>query len=77
VVLAAESDRATAIDAARDARASGLDAGVMSPEPYGFGTGLWIVYSGQFATAGAAAKQADRLAARYPGAHVELVQSSQ
>jgi hypothetical protein len=77
VVLAAESRRATAIDAAREARTSGLDAGVMPSEPYGFGAGLWIVYSGQFATAGAAARQADKLAARYPGAHAELVQSSQ
>jgi hypothetical protein len=77
VVLAAERRRDTAIDAARQARATGVDAGVMPSEPYGLGTDLWIVYSGQFATADGAARHEEELAARYPAARVELVQSSQ
>ena len=46
-------------------------------DPYDLGTGLWIVYSGQFTTPEGAQRQAGQLAGRYPGAYPQLIQSSQ
>ena len=81
VVIAGAPDRAAALTAARRARRGGLDAGIMDAARHGLagrgGAGAWLVYSGTFAGRGAALKYAKRLAARYDGARVELVQSSQ
>jgi DNA-directed RNA polymerase subunit RPC12/RpoP len=77
VVLVTSSDRPAALNVARQARSSGLEAGMMPSDPYDLGTGLWIVYSGRFTTREGAQRQAAQLADRYPGAYPQLVQSSQ
>jgi hypothetical protein len=77
VVLVTSSDHAAALDVAKKARASGLEAGLMRSEPYDLGTGLWIVFSGQFTTRDGAARQAAQLSDRYPGAYPQRVQRSQ
>jgi zinc-ribbon domain/SPOR domain len=77
VVLVTSSDRAAALNVAREARGSGLEAGMLPSDPYDLGTGLWIVYSGQFTTRQGAQRQASQLARRYPGAYPQLIQSSQ
>jgi len=77
VVLVTSSDRAAALNVAKQARASGLEAGLIRSDPYDLGTGLWIVYSGQFTTPEGAQRQAAQLAERYPGAYPQLIQSSQ
>jgi hypothetical protein len=77
VVLVTSSDRAAALNVAREARKSGLEAGMLPSDPYDLGTGLWIVYSGQFTTREGAQRQASQLADRYPGAYPQLIQSSQ
>lgn len=77
VVLVSSSDRAAALNVAKQARASGLEAGLIRSDPYNLGTGLWIVYSGQFTTPEGAERQAAQLADRYPGAYPQRVQRSQ
>ena len=77
VVLVTSSDRPAALNVAREARRSGLEAGLLPSDPYNLGTGLWIVYSGQFTTRQGAARQARQLAGRYPGAYPQLIQRSQ
>ena len=77
VVLVTSSDRAAALNVAREARGTGLEAGLFRSDPYNLGTGLWIVYSGQFTTREGAQRQAAQLADRYPGAYPQLVQKSQ
>jgi hypothetical protein len=77
VVLVTSSDRAAALNVAKQARATGLEAGLMPSDPYDLGSGLWIVYSGRFTTPQGAQAQAAQLAGRYPGAYPQLVQSSQ
>ncbi len=77
VVLVTSSDRPAALNVARQARSSGLEAGMMPSDPYDLGSGLWIVYSGRFTTPEGAQRQAAQLADRYPGAYPQLVQSSQ
>jgi hypothetical protein len=77
VVLVTSSDRAAALNVAKEARATGLEAGLMPSDPFDLGTGLWIVYSGRFTTPEGAQRQAAQLAGRYPGAYPQLVQSSQ
>lgn len=77
VVLVTSSDRAAALNVAKEARASGLEAGLIPSDPYNLGTGLWIVYSGRFTTREGAQAQAGQLADRYPGAYPQRVQSSQ
>jgi zinc-ribbon domain len=77
VVLVTSSDRAAALNVAKEARATGLEAGLMRSDPYDLGSGLWIVYSGQFTTPEGAQRQAGQLAERYPGAYPQLIQSSQ
>jgi len=77
VVLVTSSDRAAALNVAKEARSKGLEAGMFPSDPYNLGSGLWIVYSGRFSTREGAQAQASQLAGRYPGAYPELVQSSQ
>ena len=77
VVLVTSSDRAAALNVAKEARSTGLEAGLMRSDPYDLGTGLWIVYTGRFTTPEGAQRQASQLADRYPGAYPQLVQSSQ
>jgi hypothetical protein len=77
VVLVTSGDRASAMNAAKEARASGLEAGLLRSDPYDLGTGLWIVFSGQFTTPEGAERQAAQLAGRYPGAYPQLVQRVQ
>jgi hypothetical protein len=77
VVLVTSSDRAAALNVAKKARSSGLEAGLMRSEPYDLGTGLWIVFSGQFTTPEGAERQAAQLSDRYPGAYPQRVQRSQ
>jgi hypothetical protein len=77
VVLVTSSDRGAALNVAKEARATGLEAGLMRSDPYDLGSGLWIVYSGQFTTPEGAQRQAAQLAERYPGAYPQLIQSSQ
>ena len=77
VVLVTSSDRAAALGVAKEARASGLEAGMMRSEPYDLGSGLWIVFSGQFTTPEGAERQAGQLSERYPGAYPQRIQMSQ
>jgi hypothetical protein len=77
VVLVTSSDRPAALNVAREALKSGLEAGLMPSDPYNLGTGLWIVYSGRFTTREGAQRQASQLARRYPGAYPQLIQSAQ
>jgi DNA-directed RNA polymerase subunit RPC12/RpoP len=77
VVLVTSSDRAAALNVAKEARGTGLEAGLMRSDPYDLGTGLWIVFSGRFTTREGAQRQAAQLADRYPGAYPQLVQKSQ
>jgi hypothetical protein len=77
VVLTSSPGRADALSTARAARSSGLDAGILQSGPHGLGAGRWIVWSGHFASRAGAVRQAGKLAARYPDARAELVQSSQ
>jgi hypothetical protein len=77
VVLVTSSDRAAALNVAKEARGTGLEAGLIRSDPYDLGTGLWIVYSGRFTTREGAQAQAAQLADRYPGAYPQLVQRSQ
>ena len=77
VVLVTSGDRASALNAAKEARASGLEAGLLRSDPYDLGTGLWIVFSGQFTTPEGAERQATQLGDRYPGAYPQLVQRVQ
>jgi zinc ribbon protein/sporulation related protein len=77
VVLVTSSDHAAALRVAKDARASGLEAGLIRSEPYDLGTGLWIVFTGRFTTPEGAQRQAAQLAERYPGAYPQRVQRSQ
>jgi DNA-directed RNA polymerase subunit RPC12/RpoP len=77
VVLVTSSDRAAALNVAKEARGTGLEAGLISSDPYNLGSGLWIVYSGRFTTREGAQRQAAQLADRYPGAYPQLIQKSQ
>ncbi len=77
VVLVSSSDGPAARDVAREARSSGLEAGLFRSDPYDLGTGLYIVYSGRFDTFEGAARQAAGLQERYPGAYPQLVQRGQ
>jgi hypothetical protein len=77
VLLVSSSDRAAALDVAKQARASGLEAGLIRSDPYDLGTGMWIVFSGRFTTPDGAQRQAAQLAERYPGAYAQRVQRSQ
>ena len=77
VVLVTSSDHAAALNVAKQARSTGLEAGLIRSEPFDLGSGLWIVYSGQFTTPEGAERQAAQLAERYPGAYPQRVQRSQ
>ena len=77
VVLVTSSDRAAALKVAKEARGTGLEAGLLRSDPYDLGSGLWIVFSGRFTTPEGAQAQAAQLAERYPGAYPQLVQRSQ
>ena len=68
VVLVTSSDHAAALNVAKEARSTGLEAGLIRSDPYDLGSGLWIVYSGRFTTREGAQRQAAQLADRYPGA---------
>jgi len=83
VLIGTAPDRAAAVSAAKDARRAGLDAGVLEAARHGLarrarsGQAKWLVYVGTFAERGSARDLAKRLGVRYPGASVEMVQSSQ
>ena len=77
VVLVTSSDHAAALNVAKEARSTGLEAGLIRSDPYDLGSGLWIVFSGRFTTREGAQRQAAQLAERYPGAYPQLVQRSQ
>jgi hypothetical protein len=81
VVIAGRPDRAAALAVAREARRAGLDAGILEAAPHGLGgrggSGVWLAYTGTFASRTGAQQLAADLAVRYPGSRVELVQSSQ
>jgi hypothetical protein len=73
VVLVTASDESSAQATADEAKANGIDAGVLSSDDYGLGQGFWIVYSGRFDTDEEATAEADRLRAQYSGAYSQLV----
>lgn len=77
VVLVTTSDGPAARRLAREARGSGLEAGLIRSEPYNLGSGMWVVFTGRFDTFEGAARQAAGLQQRYPGAYPQLVQRSQ
>jgi hypothetical protein len=73
VVLVSSSDRPAARQVAREAAQSGLEAGLLRSDDYDLGTGLWIVFAGRFDSQASAERQANNLAARYPGAYATFV----
>jgi hypothetical protein len=77
VVLVTTSDGPAARTVAREARRTGLEAGLIRSDPYNLGTGLWIVFSGRFTTRDGAVRQAADLQDRYPGAYPQLIQRAQ
>ena len=77
VVLVTSSDGPAAHNVAREARRSGLEAGLIRSDPYNLGSGLWIVFTGRFDTREGAVRQAAGLQDRYPGAYPQLIQKSQ
>ena len=77
VVLVTTSDGPAARSLAREARRTGLEAGLIRSDPYGLGSGLWIVFTGRFDTREGAVRQAAGLQQQYPGAYPQLVQRSQ
>ena len=77
VVLVTTSDGPAARTVAREARRSGLEAGLIRSDPYNLGSGLWIVFTGRFDTREGAVRQAAGLQDRYPGAYPQLIQESQ
>lgn len=77
VVLVTSSDGPAARRVAREARGSGLEAGLIRSDPYNLGSGMWVVFTGRFDTFEGAARQAAGLQDRYPGAYPQLVQRSQ
>jgi hypothetical protein len=77
VVLVTTSDGPAARTVAREARRTGLEAGLLRSDPYNLGTGLWIVFSGRFTTRDGAVRQAADLQDRYPGAYPQLIQRAQ
>jgi hypothetical protein len=77
VVLVTSSDGPAARNVAREARRTGLEAGLIKSDPYNLGTGLWIVFTGRFDTREGAVRQAAGLQDRYPGAYPQLIQKSQ
>jgi hypothetical protein len=77
VVLVTTSDGPAARNVARQARRSGLEAGLIRSDPYNLGSGLWIVFTGRFDTREGAVRQAAGLQDRYPGAYPQLIQASQ
>jgi hypothetical protein len=77
VVLVTSSDGPAARNVAREARRSGLEAGLIRSDPYNLGSGLWIVFTGRFDTREGAVRQAAGLQDRYPGAYPQLIQKSQ
>jgi hypothetical protein len=74
-VLSTTSDRAAALALARQARRTGLEAGLLRAGDYGLGDGLWIVFSGRFDSFGGAARQAAGLAERFPGAYPQRIRA--
>jgi hypothetical protein len=76
VVLVTTSDRPAALRLARSAARSGIEAGLLRADDYNLGSDLWIVFAGRFDTRRGAARQASNLAARYPGAYVQLIRPS-
>ena len=77
VVLVTTSDGPAARNVAREARRSGLEAGLIRSDAYNLGSGLWIVFTGRFDTREGAVRQAAGLQDRYPGAYPQLIQRSQ
>ena len=77
VVLFTTSDGPAARNVAREARRSGLEAGLIRSDAYNLGSGLWIVFTGRFDTREGAVRQAAGLQDRYPGAYPQLIQRSQ
>jgi cell division septation protein DedD len=77
VVLVTTSDEPAARNVAREARRTGLEAGLIRSDPYNLGTGLWIVFTGRFDTREGAVRQAADLQDRYPGAYPQLIQRAQ
>jgi septal ring-binding cell division protein DamX len=73
VVLVTASDEPSAQAIADEAKANGLDAGVLSSDDYGLGQGFWIVYSGRYDTTDEAAAEAANLSGQYSGAYPQLV----
>jgi pyruvate/2-oxoglutarate dehydrogenase complex dihydrolipoamide acyltransferase (E2) component len=75
VVLSSMSDEASAEDFARDVEDSGVNAGVLSPEDHpALGTGVWYVFSGQYADQLEAGEAGAELALSYPGAYTQYVE---
>jgi hypothetical protein len=81
VVIGAGADHGSAVAAAKEARRAGVDAGILEAARHGLAgrgsMGAWLVYNGTFAERAGALDLLKRLGVRYPGARVELVQSSQ
>jgi predicted nucleic acid-binding Zn ribbon protein len=74
VMLSTTSDRAAALQLARQAARSGIEAGLLRSDDYGLGSGLWVVFAGRFDTPEGAARQASDLAERFPGAYPQLIE---
>jgi hypothetical protein len=77
VVLVTSSDRAGARNVAEEAARSGLEAGLIDSDDHDLGEDLFIVFAGTYDSFEQAAREAQRLSERYPGAYPQLVEPAQ
>jgi hypothetical protein len=76
VVLVTAGDEPSARAVADEAKANGLDAGVLRSDDYNLGEGFWIVYAGRFDSQEEATAEAARLDDNYSGAYPQLVEAN-
>ncbi|MEA2479020.1 MAG: hypothetical protein QOJ07_942 [Thermoleophilaceae bacterium] len=75
VVLLTTQDKDTANATAAKATTGGTPAGVLRADDYrDFGPGLYVVFAGQYDTAGAARAQAKKLATAHAGAYARRIE---
>jgi septal ring-binding cell division protein DamX len=77
VVLVTSSDEAGARNVAEEAARSGLEAGMIDSDDHDLGQDLFIVFAGTYESFDEAARAAQRLGERYPGAYPQLVEPAQ
>jgi septal ring-binding cell division protein DamX len=78
VVLLTAEDEASARSVARQARADGVEVGVLRSDDYSsLGDGFWMVFSGVYRTRAEAERAVERLSSRYSGAFPQFVNGAE